>query len=74
MVTEHKSIACSSGHKSLLFRSEIKSRVKDCGAGDETRTRDNLLGRQGLYQLSYSRKTVSILAPHPPPVKEECLA
>ncbi len=26
-----------------------------CGAGDETRTRDNLLGRQGLYQLSYSR-------------------
>ena len=25
------------------------------GAGDETRTRDNLLGRQGLYQLSYSR-------------------
>ena len=25
------------------------------GAGDGTRTRDNLLGRQGLYQLSYSR-------------------
>lgn len=25
------------------------------GAGDETRTRDNLLGRQALYQLSYSR-------------------
>src|SRR2546421_2077783 len=24
-------------------------------AGDETRTRDHLLGRQGLYQLSYSR-------------------
>jgi hypothetical protein len=24
-------------------------------AGDETRTRDNLLGRQALYQLSYSR-------------------
>ena len=40
-----------------------------CGAGDETRTRDNLLGRQGLYQLSYSRKTVSILALHPPLVK-----
>ena len=40
-----------------------------CGAGDETRTRDNLLGRQGLYQLSYSRKIVSILAPNPPPVK-----
>src|SRR6266550_5234888 len=25
------------------------------GAGDEIRTRDHLLGRQGLYQLSYSR-------------------
>jgi hypothetical protein len=25
------------------------------GAGDGIRTRDNLLGRQGLYQLSYSR-------------------
>ncbi len=25
------------------------------GAGDGTRTRDNLLGRQALYQLSYSR-------------------
>ncbi len=24
-------------------------------AGDGTRTRDNLLGRQALYQLSYSR-------------------
>ena len=24
-------------------------------AGDETRTRDSLLGRQELYQLSYSR-------------------
>src|SRR5260370_39940831 len=24
-------------------------------AGDETRTRDHLLGRQALYQLSYSR-------------------
>lgn len=32
------------------------SRVKSGkGAGDETRTRDNLLGRQALYQLSYSR-------------------
>ncbi len=26
------------------------------GAGDGTRTRDSLLGRQELYQLSYSRK------------------
>ncbi len=25
------------------------------GAGDGARTRDNLLGRQELYQLSYSR-------------------
>ena len=25
------------------------------GAGDEIRTRDNLRGKQGLYQLSYSR-------------------
>ena len=33
-----------------------------CGAGDGTRTRDNLLGRQGLCQLSYSRKIESILA------------
>ncbi|BAG41708.1 hypothetical protein [Ralstonia phage phiRSL1] len=26
------------------------------GAGDETRTRDILLGRQELYQLSYARR------------------
>ena len=32
----------------------VNLRLKS-GAGDETRTRDNLLGRQGLYQLSYSR-------------------
>ena len=32
------------------------------GAGDGTRTRDNLLGRQGLYQLSYSRFFIAILA------------
>ena len=29
------------------------------GAGDEIRTRDNLLGRQGLYRLSYSRSMLS---------------
>ena len=28
----------------------------EAGAGDGTRTRDNLLGRQELYQLSYSRR------------------
>src|SRR3954452_24538675 len=34
------------------------------GAGDETRTRDNLLGRQALYQLSYPRlSAVSRAAP-----------
>ena len=33
------------------------------GAGDGTRTRDNLLGGQELYQLSYSRKIKAIL-PH----------
>ncbi len=40
-----------------------------CGAGDGTRTRDHLLGRQGLYQLSYSRKVISILADNPRLVK-----
>jgi hypothetical protein len=29
------------------------------GAGDGIRTRDNLLGRQGLCQLSYSRNIMS---------------
>ena len=40
-----------------------------CGAGDGTRTRDNLLGRQGLYQLSYSRQIASILDPKSRSVK-----
>ena len=31
-------------------------RLFEAGAGDGTRTRDNLLGRQELYHLSYSRK------------------
>ena len=35
-------------------RQYTKLKLKN-GAGDEIRTRDNLLGRQGLYQLSYSR-------------------
>jgi hypothetical protein len=30
---------------------------RQLGAGDGTRTRDHLLGRQALYQLSYSRAT-----------------
>jgi hypothetical protein len=35
----------------------VCSKVTDfsLGAGDGTRTRANLLGRQALYQLSYSR-------------------
>src|SRR2546428_11260620 len=32
------------------------------GAGDETRTRGHLLGKQALYQLSYSRSASRILA------------
>ena len=36
--------------KQNLIRRPVKKR-----AGDGTRTRDNLLGRQALYQLSYSR-------------------
>jgi hypothetical protein len=30
-----------------------------CGAGDEIRTRDIQLGRLELYQLSYSRRSVT---------------
>ena len=33
----------------------------EAGAGDGTRTRDNLLGRQELYHLSYSRRLEVIL-------------
>jgi hypothetical protein len=35
-------------------------------AGNGTRTRDPNLGKVVLYQLSYSRKAVRILAPGPP--------
>ncbi len=34
-----------------------------CGAGDGTRTRDHLLGRQALYQLSYPRGRSEYTAP-----------
>ena len=34
---------------------EFKQMLKHFGAGDEIRTRDSLLGKQVLYQLSYSR-------------------
>ena len=35
---------------------------KNPGAGDESRTRDLNLGKVALYQLSYSRRGVSLLA------------
>ena len=35
-------------------------------AGNGTRTRDPNLGKVVLYQLSYSRRAVRILAPDPP--------
>ena len=38
----------------------ICHRGKYDGAGDGTRTRDNLLGRQELCQLSYSRSPVKL--------------
>ena len=52
--------------KSNLIGVAVKLKLKG-GAGDGTRTRDNLLGRQGLCQLSYSRGSISyILAPRYP--------
>ena len=41
---------------------KLSKKLSKLGAGDGTRTRDNLLGRQGLYQLSYSRFDNFILA------------
>lgn len=38
----------------------ITSLRNDGGAGDAVRTRDNLLGRQALYQLSYSRNVTTV--------------
>ena len=32
-----------------------------CGAGDQIRTDDTLLGKQVLYQLSYTRKMMGII-------------
>ena len=45
---------CLEGRCSIQLSYSRKRR-----AGDETRTRDSLLGRQVLYQLSYSRITES---------------
>ena len=36
-------------------RFSLRLVTRSLGAGDETRTRDSLLGRQVLYQLSYPR-------------------
>ncbi len=47
--------------------------MKIIGAGDGARTRDNLLGGQELYQLSYSRKIKIILPYLSTPVKGEHL-
>ena len=38
------------------FKKKFKQNRDLRGAGEGTRTLDNLLGRQGLYQLSYSRE------------------
>ena len=45
-------------------REPLKPRLSACsgGAGDGTRTRDSLLGKQVLYQLSYPREADSVYA------------
>jgi hypothetical protein len=59
---------CGSALTGVLDGRAVKKLSKR-GAGDGTRTRDNLLGRQGLCQLSYSRRILSILARKKGPVK-----
>src|SRR3989442_15574920 len=58
-VFAHNKTACSGLHHCLLvFKQRMKLSQRDGfvrGAGDGARTRDSLLGRQELYQLSYSR-------------------
>ena len=49
---QKRKMASRGGRSSVIFCSTA---VLKFGAGDGTRTRDNLLGRQGLYQLSYPR-------------------
>ena len=46
----HRVIQASYNHVDLIGQNTV-----NMGAGDGTRTRDSLLGRQELYQLSYSR-------------------
>jgi hypothetical protein len=57
---EHK----LSGHAGSVFWSRIK-KSQDYGAGDGTRTRGILLGKQVLYQLSYTRLNVASVSPKP---------
>ena len=76
-MTRVKQISKLSVKQNTKANYAVKSRVRcvkqnaklSVGAGDGTRTRDHLLGRQGLYQLSYSRKVISILADNPRLVK-----
>ena len=59
MRTRHKVL---SKNPNLVKARFVKLIARDStGAGDGTRTRDNLLGRQELYHLSYSRMTEAIL-------------
>ena len=51
--------ACLPLHRLVVPNGREKRLQRDdvlLGAGDGTRTRDSLLGRQELYRLSYSRK------------------
>jgi hypothetical protein len=57
--------------KAAKQKSRLIGRLFKTGAGNETRTRDPDLGKVVLYQLSYSRNTVSVrarilLMPSPP--------
>jgi hypothetical protein len=60
----HNKTACSGLHHCpLVFKRRMKRFQRDGflrKAGDGTRTRDSLLGRQELYQLSYSRKYIGL--------------
>ena len=50
------------GHTTLCRGvGRVNSGGEKSGAGDGTRTHDNLLGKQGLYQLSYARPLRSCL-------------
>lgn len=40
----------------------FSTRNRGKGAGDGTRTHDNLLGKQALYQLSYTRSPIKSIA------------